>query len=219
MDKAQIESEYVGKAFKSEGMREARRRTWLAVDDVAAAIKPGMTEPQATQLARKILKKHGLLQGWHAICIRFGCNTMLEYGAPSKPDVVLGEHDIFTLDIGPLWDGYEADSGDTFVVGDNPEMWRAKTDVKVLWNRVQDAWRTRELTGVDLYSFAAAEAEKLGWVFDSIMSGHRVGDFPHQYHGTLRSMDGIPSPNIWILEILIRHKTLPFGAYFEDLLT
>ncbi|CAM2162345.1 Aminopeptidase P family protein [Paraburkholderia sacchari] len=219
MSNGQIQSEYVGKAFKHEGMLEARKRTWLAVDDIAAAIEPGMTEPQATQRARKTLKKHGLLQGWHAICIRFGCNTMLEYGAPSKPDVVLGENDIFTLDIGPLWDGYEADSGDTFVVGNDPDMLRAKTDVKVLWNRVQDAWRARELTGVELYDFAAAEADKLGWIFDSVMSGHRVGDFPHQYHGTLRSMDGVPTRNIWILETLIRHKTRPFGAYFEDLLT
>lgn len=219
MNNGPIQSEHVGKAFRHEGMLEARRRTWLAVDDIAAAIEPGMTEPQATQLARKTLKKHGLLQGWHAICIRFGCNTMLEYGAPSKPDVVLGENDIFTLDIGPLWDGYEADSGDTFVVGNDAEMLRAKTDVKVLWSRVQDAWRERELTGVELYDFAAAEADKLGWIFDSVMSGHRVGDFPHQYHGTLRSMDGVPTRNIWILETLIRHKTRPFGAYFEDLLT
>ncbi|MCO5396677.1 M24 family metallopeptidase [Ralstonia soli] len=219
MDNEQSQREYVGKAFTSEGMLEARRRTWLAVDDIAEAIKPGMTEPQATQLVRKMLKERGLLQGWHAICVRFGCNTMLEYGAPSKPDVVLGENDIFTLDLGPLWDGYEADSGATFVVGSDPEMLRAKTDVKVLWSRVRDVWRERALTGAGLYEFAAEEAEKLGWVFNPIMSGHRVGDFPHQYQGTLRSMDGIPSPHLWILEILIRHKTLPFGAYFEDLLT
>ncbi|ACC74009.1 M24 family metallopeptidase [Paraburkholderia phymatum] len=219
MDQNQVDRECVGRAFSPEGMIEARNRTWEGIEAIAEAMQPGMTEPEATHAARKVLKSLGLLQGWHAICIRFGCNTMLEYGAPSTPSVTLATQDIITIDIGPLWKGWEADAGATFVVGDDPEMLRAKHDVKLLWDRVRDAWATRTLTGTDLYDFAAQEADKLGWIFDPIMAGHRVGDFPHRYNGSLRQMDASPSPYIWILEILIRHKSRQFGAYFEDLLT
>jgi methionyl aminopeptidase len=210
--------ESVGRAFRAEHMREAQTYAWKVMEEIAAMIEPGMSESDGTRLTRSMLKQRGLLLGWHAVCVRFGCNTTLEYGAPSKPGVILAENDIFTFDIGPLWNGYEADCGSTFVVGSDPDMARAMRDVKLIWERTRDEWRTKGVTGVALYRFAADEAERLGWEFDSVMSGHRVGDFPHRYKGALRTMSDVPSPDIWILETLIRHKSRPFGAYVEDLL-
>ena len=45
--------------------------------------------------------------------------------ADSEPGVVLGEHDIFFLDIGPVYGGTEGDAGDTFVFGDDAEHHKA----------------------------------------------------------------------------------------------
>jgi methionyl aminopeptidase len=52
------------------------------------------------------------------------------------------------------------------------------------------------------------------------LTGHRLSEFPHSayYNGTLGAVSIRPSPNLWILEIQIRHPTKPIGGFFEDLL-
>ena len=49
---------------------------------------------------------------------------------------------------------------------------------------------------------------------------HRVSDFPHKVHykGNLGDQDFTPAPNLWILEIQLRHPTENWGAFYEDLL-
>lgn len=212
------EVDAVGPAFSDDGMLEARNKTMEAVDAIAEVMQPGMTEDEGERAARKVLKSMGLLVGWHKICIRFGCNTTLEYGIPSTPGVTLGENDIFTIDIGPLWKGWEGDGGNTFVLGNDPEMLRAKNDVKALWEKIHNIWRDVGVSGKELYKIAADEADKMGWIFNPVMAGHRVSDFPHPYQGKLSEVETLPTANRWILEILIRHKKLPFGAYYEDLM-
>jgi hypothetical protein len=46
----------------------------------------------------------GMRKGWHRVIVRFGPNTTRDFMADSEPGVVLGERDIFFLDIGPLAD-------------------------------------------------------------------------------------------------------------------
>ncbi|WP_319633475.1 hypothetical protein [Janthinobacterium sp. FT14W] len=52
------------------------------------------------------------------------------------------------------------------------------------------------------------------------LGGHRVPDFPQAtiYAGALADADFSPSPMRWTLEIHVRHPTLPYGAFFEDML-
>ncbi len=218
MNEAKDKIESVGPTFSVEGMLVVRDKTWEGIEAIARQIKSGMTEAEGERAARTALKKIGLLPGWHMICIRFGQNTVLEYGAPSKPGVILQENDIFTVDIGPLWSGLEGDGGHTFVLGTDPEMHQAKRDVVELWHRVKKQWQEKGLTGRELYDFAAAEADQMGWIFNPAMAGHRVGDFPHNHLGPLNTVDRKPKQHLWILEILIRHKTREFGAYYENLL-
>jgi methionyl aminopeptidase len=49
----------------------------------------------------------------------------------------------------------------------------------------------------------------------------RLRDFPHKAHftGTLGAISLHPSPNLWILEIQIRHPSKLFGGFFENLLS
>ena len=212
------DTEAVGPLFTEDGMVEARDRTMEALDIIATKLHPGMSEEEGERQARKVLKNLGLLIGWHKVVVRFGCNTVLEYGAPSKPGVLLQENDIATLDIGPIWNGWEGDGGNTYVLGNDPEMNRAKTDVLALWQKVRMYWHETKASGRKLYDYAAYEADVMGWELNPIMAGHRVADFPHPYPGRLIDLPNAPGTHRWILEILIRHKTLPFGAYYEDLL-
>jgi Xaa-Pro aminopeptidase len=201
-------------------MLETRRRTRAAMNDVSAAKPPGMTEEEAVALMRRTLKYADMLRGWHGIHVRFGRNTLLNFGERSEPGMVLGENDIFFIDIGPVWRGHEGDAGATFVVGDDPAMHQAARDVKAVFEATRARWRDEGLSGASLYRFAQAEAARLGWVLNLDMPGHRLSDFPHavKHDGALIDTDYAPGDGLWVLEIQIRHPDRPFSAFYEDLL-
>lgn len=212
--------ERTGEHFSLEKLLEARRRTREALQDIAAAIRPGMVEEDAVQLATDMLKERGMRRGWHKILVRFGANTLKNFSEASEPGTVLRDDDIFFIDIGPVFDGYEGDAGQTFVVGNDPEMARCARDAREVFRIVHDKWRREGLTGQELYAFAAKTAADLGWELNLKMDGHRLSDFPHNvYHaGTLADVPFRPSANLWVLEIQIRHPGKAYGAFFEDLL-
>jgi Xaa-Pro aminopeptidase len=179
-----------------------------------------MTEEQGVEFARQTLKVAGLLRGWHGIYVRFGVNTLKDYYEASESGVVLQENDLFFLDIGPVWQKWEGDAGDTFVVGNDPDMHRAARDVRALFNDVRMKWRNEGASGQVLYQFAEKRAHEMGWIFNLKVTGHRIGDFPHKavHAGPLSSTPFKPTKDLWVLELQIRHPTRPFGAFFEDLL-
>ncbi|AJP71203.1 M24 family metallopeptidase [Sphingomonas hengshuiensis] len=218
-DRRQVE-ERNGAHFDPAMMVEAAKHTRAAIHAIAAAIHPGMVEEDAVAMARRMLKAREMLRGWHGIHVRFGPNTMKNFGERSDPGVLLREDDIFFIDIGPVWRGYEGDGGDTFVVGNDPDMARAARDVRAVFDATSAAWREEGLTGAALYRRAALEAEARGWQLNLDMSGHRLSDFPHavKFDGPLRDIDYTPSSGLWVLEIQIRHPERRFSAFYESLL-
>jgi Xaa-Pro aminopeptidase len=219
-DATQAQQEAVGANYDAAMLLQVRERTWRVIHDIAAQVRPGMTEARGVELARGLLAEAGMQQGWHRVYVRFGANTLANYGQPSDPDLVLGENDIFFIDIGPVWEKWEGDGGDTFVFGDDPVMHAIKRDVRRLFDRVHDRWRAERLTGAALYAYAAAEAKAMGWVLNLDMPGHRLSDFPHSaiHKGPLSAAPYSPSSGLWVLEIQVRHPTLPISAFYEDLM-
>jgi Xaa-Pro aminopeptidase len=217
-EKARVEA--VGQTYDVEMMLMARGKTRQAMHEIAAAIRPGLVEEEAMELARRTLKAAGLLRGWHGIHVRFGANTLKSFGVPSEPGVALQKDDIFFIDIGPVWQKWEGDAGDTFVVGHDPDMHRIARDVRTVFDRVHARWRADGLSGEALYRHASDVALSLGWELNLDMSGHRLADFPHAaiHRGALAATPFAPSPGLWVLEIQIRHPELPFSAFYEDLL-
>ncbi|WP_157218351.1 M24 family metallopeptidase [Flavisphingomonas formosensis] len=209
-----------GDRYDAALMIEACKRTRAAIARIAGEIAPGMAEEAAQALARRLLKEGGLLRGWHGIHVRFGANTLKTFGETSQPGIILGERDIFFIDIGPVWQGYEGDAGATFVTGDDADMHRAARDVVAVYEATRTAWMDHGLTGAALYGFAERDAAMRGWALNLDMSGHRLSDFPHavKHDGALADISYAPSPGLWVLEIHIRHPTRPFGAFYEDLL-
>lgn len=212
--------ERVGPHYDKAKMLEARRHTWHAIGKIAASIRPGMRESEGVELAKMVLRDLGLLRGWHGVYLRFGANTMLTYWDKDAPDVVLRDNDIFYIDIGPVWEKWEGDGGDTFVVGNDPEMQRARTAVREVFDSVHEKWRKESVTGAALYRYATGVAGSMGWELAPRVDGHRLGDFPHKafHSGTLAATSFTPATDLWVLEIQIRHPRLPFGAFYEDLL-
>lgn len=212
--------EAVGPAFSFPAMVRARDLTFEAVRRIAAEIRPGVTEGQGHEIAQRVLEDMGMDRLWHRNVIRFGPGTLETFFGEFSPDYVLQPNDIFYVDLGAVWDGHEGDAGDTFVVGDDPEMKACAEAARQLWRDVAARWRDEDLAGPELYAYAQRRAEVMGWRLNWEVKGHRVSDFPHAIYkaGALGDFDAVPQTGLWILEIQIAHPTRPIGAFYEDLL-
>ena len=219
MDQEQIEKH--NPKFSLDLFDKAQEITRVAVEKIAAKVTPGMRESEAYKLMGEELRLQGTRKFWHPIHIRFGENTLLGYKEKEKLDPVLKEDDIFFFDIGPIFEGHEADYGKTFIVGNDPLHQKAIDDVKEIFEVTKKAWKERSLTGIALRELCELEARKRGWLISpSYVKGHRISTFPHNLI-TKEKMAGLnfsPKENVWILEVQIRHPEKNFGAFYEDVL-
>ncbi len=212
--------EGTGAKYSIDRLMDVRARTRKAVHLIADEVKPGMAEEEAKSIAKTILSDLEMRRGWHHIIVRCGSNTTKDFMERSEPGVVLGEDDIFFVDVGPIYRGTEGDAGDTFVFGHDPDHIRAKREVRMIWDRVREKWFAEGVTGRELYDYAIGVTEGMGWKLNMDLSGHRLSDFPHSAHydGPLAEVEFRPNPNLWVLEIAIAHPDRNFGAFYEDLL-
>lgn len=209
----------VGPHFQLITMQQAQQWALQLLADIAAAIRPGMTEQSANALARQLLDAGGAEQHWHPPIIRFGQNTCKIYSEASAPDTILGDDDVFFIDIGPVWQGHEADVGATYAVGASTAAHAIVQAVDLVFEQVAAKWR-QGVAGTELYAFAEESARQQGYVLNHQIKGHRVGDFPHKLYasGTLGDLASDAIPGIWVLEIQLKHPTLPIGAFKEQVL-
>jgi Xaa-Pro aminopeptidase len=212
-------TENVGSAFNLDLYLKARAQTIEAVQKTAARIKPGMTEAEGVIVLNDELKALGIEKFWHPTKFRMNSNTTKNFRDTSE-DVVLKDSDLFFIDIGPVFYNHEGDYGETFVIGNDEVHLKLKEATKTIFNKTQEAWKTKKLTGAELYAFAAGEAEKYHLKLNTNMYGHRLGDFPHALHfkGKLGSLDFSPAVHLWVLEIHLLDEKNNRGAFFEDIL-
>lgn len=212
--------EQVGTDFSLDKLLEARVKSIAAVQTLAKLVRIGMTEEDANIMAKQTLFDLGMEREWHPTRFRFGENTLKIFREPSTENVKLKENDIYFIDIGPVFNGYEGDAGATFVMGDNPEMIACANAAEELFELVKHTWFSQQLNGKALYEYAEKTAHAMGWQLNLGTPGHRISDFPHSIYKTdrLATLDFIPTSALWVLEIQIRHPTKPFGAFYEDLL-
>ena len=217
-DAAAIERTTSG--FSIEKMLGTRFKAQQAVNRIASQVQVGMLEEDANKMVVTTLQEMGATKAFHKPYIRFGSNTTKTFGADSEPGIRLGADDIFLIDVGPVWEGYEGDAGDTFVTGSNPELKRCARDARKIFDAVANQWKTEKATGVELYQFAGEMAKDLGWELNLDLGGHRLGEAPsgEQYEGPLSEITFNPAPYLWMVEIHIRHPEKQFGAFYEDLL-
>jgi Xaa-Pro aminopeptidase len=219
-ERGYVLKEAVGNAFDLEAMRYASAQSWRAVERMVREFKPGLRESEAVALCIEILHDVGMERVWHPPHVRFGPNTTKTFRQKSVGDPVLGDDDIYFIDIGPVFRGHEGDVGATFTTGADREMAACAAAAKTLFDDVARAWKDDALSGVLLYDYADRKAREMGWALNLDIKGHRVSDYPHSVHkgGDLGNFTEAPVPGVWILEIQIAHPTRPFGAFFEDLL-
>ncbi|HEY1901437.1 MAG TPA: M24 family metallopeptidase [Terracidiphilus sp.] len=197
-------------------------------------IRPGITETGLNADIYSLAKEmYGITTYWHKRIVRAGKNTLLPY-AENPPDLVIGEDDILFLDLGPVFEDWEADFGRTFVLGSDPLKHKLQQDVaKAFADGKRYFNETSILTSSEFFYYIVSLAEKSGWEFGGPIAGHLIGQFPHEKiagdkvtlyvhpesHLPMRSVDEDGRKRHWILEIHFVDREHEIGGFFEELLT
>jgi Xaa-Pro aminopeptidase len=221
MPEAHNPAENVSDIFDPIRLHEAQAKAWVLLEELAKKIEQGMTESVATEIYKKLQIEAGADKYWHPPKIRFSQNSLKSFREPSVENVTLKANDIFFLDIGPIFDGYEADVGKTFVLGMLPEAVRVVEAGREIFELVKKEFLKNKKSGAELYAYAERLAEEQGYALvGEGANGHRVSDFPHaiHYRGNLRTQSHVPTADRWILEIQLRDLKNQIGSFHEDIL-
>ncbi|KAJ5611275.1 hypothetical protein N7510_007994 [Penicillium lagena] len=197
-------------------------------------IRPGITEKDLSQEIHELgAKRFAIKSHWHKRVVRTGENTLCPYSA-NPPNLVIQADDIMFVDLGPLFEEWEADFGRTFVLGDDPDKIKLRDALEPTWHAVRARFLSNtKMTGEQLYQIAVEEASKRGWKFGAQLAGHLIGNFPHERipndkislyitkgnHQPMNALGADGHRRHWILEIYLHHPSRPIGGFFEQLLT
>ncbi|PYH89539.1 peptidase M24 [Aspergillus ellipticus CBS 707.79] len=197
-------------------------------------IRPGISEKQLSNEIHALgAARHGVRTHWHKRVIRSGPNTLSPFN-DNPPDRIIQPDDILVVDLGPVFEEWEADFGRTYVLGDDPAKLKLRDTLQPVWEIVKARFDADQgMTGDELYRVACEEVGKTGYVFGAHIAGHLVGSFPHERipndkvalyitegneeRMRVRGKDGFVRH--WILEIHIRDPVGGFAGFTEQLLT
>jgi Xaa-Pro aminopeptidase len=227
----------------TETIEEARRTALLAAEkkaeallaeiEAAGLIAPGRSEREveddiyALALARFRVERH-----WHRRIVRAGANTLTTaYDYP--PLRIIEAQDTVYVDLGPVFEEWEADIGRTYALGSDPAKRKLVDDLPRVFEQVQlHYYGSPDITGAELYAFVLAAAADAGWAFGGTIAGHIVGEFSHmtipgdrdlnrispKNPTLMRGNDTLGREKHWILEIHLIDHARTFGGFYERLL-
>jgi len=197
-------------------------------------IRGGVTEEQINKEIYALAKEmYGITTYWHKRIVRAGKNTLAPY-SENPPDLMVQPDDILFLDLGPVFEEWEADFGRTFVLGNDPHKLKMQQDVGLAFAAGKHYFQQHpEIISCELFNYTLTLAEKFGWEFGGRIAGHLIGHFPHEKiaedkislyihpksHLTMRSCDEKGQQRHWILEIHFIDREHEIGGFYEELLT
>src|ERR1700739_2632740 len=143
-------------------------------------IRAGVTERQVQdEIGALAEREFGVEKHWHRRIVRAGPNSITIAGN-NPPVRTIAVDDIIYVDLGPVFEAWEADIGKTYVLGDDPEKRRLVADLPRIFEQVQSYYhRDPGMTGAALYAYAQKAAEDVGWHFGGQIAGHIVSEFAH----------------------------------------
>ncbi len=197
-------------------------------------IRPNVLESQINQDIYDLAERmFGISTYWHKRIVRAGTNTLAPYDE-NPPDLTLSDDDIVFLDLGPVFEEWEADFGRTFVLGSDPHKLKLRDDIgkafadgKAYFNNHPD------ITAAEFYRYAQELAAQYGWEYGGPIAGHLLGQFPHEripgdkvtlyVHPDnprrMRDLDALGQERHWILEIHFVDRVRKIGGFYEELIT
>jgi Xaa-Pro dipeptidase len=213
---------------------QARAEALFRQVEARRLIRPGITEKglndEIYALAQEL---YGITTYWHKRIVRAGKNTLLPY-AENPPDHTIGEDDILFLDLGPVFEQWEADFGRTFVLGSDPLKLKMCQDIKSAFADGKQFFNDHPgITSREFFHYVESLAAKYNWEFGGPIAGHLIGQFPHERIADdkvtlyvhpksdlpMRSLDEEGRQRHWILEIHFVDREREIGGFYEELLT
>jgi Xaa-Pro dipeptidase len=196
-------------------------------------IRPGLTERQVEdEIGALATREFGVGKHWHRRIVRAGRNSVT-IAADNPPIRTIAENDIVYVDLGPVFEAWEADIGKSYVLGDDPEKHRLVADLPRIFETVAAYYhKNPAMTGAALYAYAQQAAKNAGWRFGGQIAGHIVSEFAHAMIPGDKALNRIgplnPKPMTdpdgkgrerhWILEIHLVAPDESFGGFYERLL-
>lgn len=198
-------------------------------------IIPGKSEEELCDEIVQLAKDDfGIEDHWHKKIVRTGINTLQPFIA-NPPNLVIEKNDILFFDFHPVVEGWEADLGRTYVVGNDPLKLKIKKDIEAAWHEA-NAWyfKQRTLTGAQYFNYVTDLTKRYGYEFGNAIAGHIVGRYPHEQpddpndmcldihpdnHTNIFQPDKQGNKRHWILELQFVDRKNGIGAFFEQLLT
>jgi Xaa-Pro dipeptidase len=217
------------------GLLDAQQKAGALFAEVEAQnlIRPGATESEINEQVYALAGRlYGISRYWHKRIVRAGCNTLAPYD-DDPTNLTITEDDIAFLDLGPVFEEWEADFGRTFVVGNDPLKHKLRRDIEEAFAKGKNYFHQHpEITAAELYAYAQQLAEEAGWEYGGPIAGHLIGIFPHekipndkitlyvhpQNHNRMRLPDVSGRERHWIFEIHFVDRSRQIGFY-EELLT
>jgi Xaa-Pro dipeptidase len=197
-------------------------------------LRPGVLESELGDELHSIARaRFGVRRHWHRRVVRAGPNSASTY-YDDPPDRRLEADDVVYLDVGPVFERWEADFARTYVLGHDPRKLQLVQDIGDAFRRGQALYEADpNLTAGQLYDYVAGLATAAGWRFGADSAGHIIDRFPHERDPdpagrySIRSGNPIPlhapcddgRPRHWILEIHFIAADGRYGGFMEELLT
>jgi len=221
---------------RASELLEAQAKAKALFHEVEARglIRSNITETTLNADVYALAKEmYGITTYWHKRIVRAGRNTLLPY-ADNPPDLMIGDDDILFLDLGPVFETWEADFGRTFVLGDDPLKKKMQRDIARAFAEGKHHFQAKpEITSSELFHYVCSLAEKFKWEFGGPIGGHLIGQFPHERIADdkvslyvhpksdlkMCSLDENGQKRHWILEIHFVDREHEIGGFYEELLT
>jgi Xaa-Pro aminopeptidase len=220
---------------RAAALLEAQAKAAALFDAIERELlRPGVSERQLSHEIHDLAaERFDTETHWHRRVVRAGANTLRTFWE-DPPDLTIRENDILFVDLGPVFEDWEADFGRTYVLGDDPAKHRLKNDLEPIFQRTKAYFKAHpDVSGEQLYATAVAFSEEAGWTFGGVIAGHLVGEFPHEpapgkrafqliapgNTAPLESVDSRGHRRHWILEIHLVDRARTIGGFYEELLT
>jgi Xaa-Pro dipeptidase len=222
-------------ADRLTGLIAAERGALALLDRIEdeGFIVPGRTERAVEQDIYALAEREfGVERHWHKRIVRAGLNTLAIAG-DNPPIRTIAEDDMVFLDLGPVFEHWEADVGRSYVVGNDPARHALCRELPIQFDAVCAQFAAHpDISGEQLYAFACQSAEHAGWRFGGAIAGHIVSEFPHarlpgpkqRNHISpanperMRDPDPLGRTRHWIVEIHLVSSDGSFGGFYERLL-
>jgi Xaa-Pro aminopeptidase len=216
-------------------LAEQKAKELFDIVEKRGLIVAGKSEKELADEIVKIAKEDfGTGIHWGKKIVRTGINTLQPYIA-DPPDLIIQKGDILFFDFHPVFEGWEADLGRTYVLGNDPLKLKIKKDIEAAWHEA-NAWyfKQTDLTGDKYFNYVNDLTKRYGYEFGNAIAGHILGRYPHEQpddpndlcldvhpdnHTDILQPDKHGNKRHWMLELHFVDRKNNIGAFFEQLLT